>query len=157
MKLSRVLCMVVMGCVVSGCDPIRTRGLSVGPDPALQGEQAYERAAALTSIIATQHDLRLGEAAPYNAEQAAQCHRGYDDTIFLCVAARAGGVQFYFSETGFELSPRARSIWAELQEAVRTEFGTAAVRDCRWNGRPNPERLHDERGARVDCVLRSNS
>jgi hypothetical protein len=125
--------------------------LTVAPSLPLEDGRVYERAAALTSELANRHGLRPEGAAPFDGEKGAECY--HENRFFLCVTAMAGEVQFYFAETVFEFSAQGREIWQQLQEAAQAEFGTAAVRECRWNYRPDPERLQDEHsGARAVCV-----
>jgi hypothetical protein len=151
MAFWRACVAAVLGCFLTACDPLQVRGLTVSPPPAHTPEQAQEEALALAATVALAHDLHPRPGAPFTRAEGWECHLA--EATRLCGKPIADEIYFYFSERGFSLTSRARSLWQELNDRLTATFGVGAVRECRWASRPDPERPEGERAVlRPVCV-----
>lgn len=133
---SRTWHIVALGALVAACDPIQSRGLTLSPGPASQNEMR-SRALELTERVAARHGLVPDPVAPFHEEEGWECHsRGL---FRVCVIAIGGEVQFLFSEVRSSFSEHGRAVWHQLNHELRTAFGEASVRECRFARRPDPE------------------
>lgn len=149
----RRLLLAAAAFVLAGCDPIQTRGLLVSPGPAPEAS-AQEQALGLIEAAAARHGLRPVPETPFAGEEGWRCHRL--ELFRVCATAVAAAVQIYFYERGTSFSARARSVWGEIETALRAEFGSDAVRECRFARRPDPKRGENEPAVlRQLCVPRS--
>jgi len=122
-----------------GCDPARSIGISVAPQPAAVMDSLRERAFVLAEGVATRHGLDRDYEEGFR-----QCFLGMPyrnprhmskgrTALSLCGKATARGAEFrLFEAVTARWSPRADSVRRELMDSLRAQFGAHAVRECTW-------------------------
>lgn len=131
-----VLAIASLAWLLSACDPLQSRALSLTPQPR-EADGVADRVTAIAAGVAARNGMIPHADSPYQGEEGWTCHiRGL---FRMCLTPIAGEVQFLFTESGFSFSPTARDVWEQITTELSAEFGPMAVRECRLVRRPDPE------------------
>lgn len=117
--------------VATACDPIRQAGIALSPTPESTADSLTGEGLALVSRIVTQHGLRsIGPLEEFD-----ECFRQRNLTVCSRITARE--LQVRFVAGGFKWSPLANTVRRDLEDALKSRFGAAYVRECEWTYPPD--------------------
>lgn len=132
----RIVGIVFLAGLLSACDPLQFRALSVTPDPQ-ELDRTVERVSAIAAGVAARNGMTPHPDSPYQGEEGWTCH--IHRLFRMCLLPGAGEVQFLFTQNGFSFSSLARHVLEEITTELRAEFGPMAVRECRLVRRGDSE------------------
>ena len=142
--------LLVLVIAAAGCHPRAIGGISVSP-PAMQG-LAAERANFGSGFDARPYDVRAleiatGVARRHGMQPLSPPESGWAACYFnrwtLCAKPTSEGFSFRFRQfMAWSLSREVKETQRDLEEALRAEFGSDAIRKCDWD-RLNNVRLKD--------------
>lgn len=124
-------------CCAGACHPIQDASIAVAPRPTESFDSATVTALAVAATVARRHGLE--PFVPKNKEEQAwlDCYERFP--LYLCGKMNDQEIQFSMWERP-KLSANAESLRVELLDSLRMRFGTLAVRECRWEGEPDPRK-----------------
>ena len=133
----RILLLVVAMSLPNACDPGYAKYFAVAATPSGVPDSSINVAFNLVNRIAERHGLTPWR--PTDAEHNWRTCVGLN-SLRVCGKTIQGEAQFMIAEYG-RPRPKSDSLRRELWDSLRTTFGPAAVRECRWRASATDSRL----------------
>lgn len=124
---------VCAACVA--CDIARTSAIAVEPHPLVMADSSRDLAFSTVRSLALGHGMTVRSTG--NEEHWHECFVRANFTV--CDLTTNKGVIVYLSNAlSSRWTPFADSTRHELIDVLRSQFGSNAIRECKWRGNPDP-------------------
>ena len=132
-RIVRTLLLLGIWYTVAACDPVRTAAIQVAPRPKEGADSTSQVAiSAIAERVARLHGLKPVEPYQSAPDEWIACFG--ERSLFVCWKVKDREAQFLIRNAGFQLSPTAEGLRDDLVAGLRAQFGSAQVRECRWQG-----------------------
>ena len=123
-----VLAALVLVCSATSC--VTTTGIAVLPAPG-EGDADSVRGAVyqVAAAVAARHGLTPKDTDKVTGLPTCSAN----SQLVLCAATRQDTVQLRLDERAAKFTPAADSLRLDLLDSLRTRFGNARVRECKWH------------------------